>query len=121
MGPGFQRDSTPWDPAEYLLDSFRGRRQTVLQNHFACLIQDAVMDCSVSQIQTDGQLGLLEISLPHFATVLIFFTAGLLSLVLRARRLLGAYRIPWRPAFSSHLVNAVTGEVGTGSNMSGNA
>src|SRR5712672_2008341 len=60
MGPGFQRDSTPWDPAEYLLDSFRGRRQTVLQNHFACLIQDAVMDCSVSQIQTDGQLGLLE-------------------------------------------------------------
>jgi hypothetical protein len=37
--------------------------------------------------------------------VLIFFTAGLLSPVLRARRLLGAYRIPWRPTFSSHLIN----------------
>jgi hypothetical protein len=71
----------PWDPAEYLVDSFRRRRQTVLQNHFACLIQNAVMASWVSQIQTDGQLGLL-------------------SLVLRARRLLGAYRIPRRPAFS---------------------
>jgi hypothetical protein len=27
--------------------------------------------------------------------------------VLRARRSLGAYRIPRRPAFSSHLINAV--------------
>src|SRR6266404_2483221 len=52
-------------------------------------------------------LSSLKISLPRIATVLIFFTAGLLSLVLRARRLLGAYRIPRRPAFSSHLVNAV--------------
>src|SRR6266478_1638016 len=50
-------------------------------------------------------LSSLKISLPRIATVLIFFTAGLLSLVLRARRLLGAYRIPWRPAFSSHLVS----------------
>src|SRR6267143_5205060 len=36
----------------------------------------------------------LKISFLFFATVIIFFTAGLLSLVLRARRLLGAYRIP---------------------------
>src|SRR5260221_1252498 len=36
----------------------------------------------------------LKISLLFLATVIIFFTAGLLSLVLRARRLLGAYRIP---------------------------
>jgi hypothetical protein len=28
-------------------------------------------------------------------------------LVLKARRLLGADRIPWRPAFSSHLIKAV--------------
>src|SRR6266404_3583537 len=38
--------------------------------------------------------GCLKISFLFFATVIIFFTAGLLSLVLRARRLLGAYRIP---------------------------
>src|SRR5580765_1473911 len=36
----------------------------------------------------------LKISFLFFPTVIIFFTAGLLSLVLRARRLLGAYRIP---------------------------
>src|SRR5260370_32685741 len=38
--------------------------------------------------------GCLKISFLFFATVIVFFTAGLLSLVLRARRLLGAYRIP---------------------------
>jgi hypothetical protein len=55
---------------------------------------------------------------PRFATVLIFFTAGLLSIALQARRSLGAYRIPWRPAFSSHLVNAAfIGKVGTGGKL----
>ena len=38
--------------------------------------------------------GCLKISFLFFARVIVFFTAGLLSLVLRARRLLGAYRIP---------------------------
>src|SRR5712664_1416038 len=52
-------------------------------------------------------LGSLKISFLFVATVLIFFTAGLLSIALRARHSLGAYRIPWRPAFSSHLVNGV--------------
>src|SRR5258708_39342339 len=41
---------------------------------------------------------------PFTRTVLIFFIAGLLFIVLRARRTLGAYRIPRRPAFSSHLI-----------------
>jgi len=40
--------------------------------------------------------------------VLTFFIAGLLFIVPRARRTLGAYRIPRRPAFSSHLVNVQT-------------
>src|SRR5260370_22163483 len=56
-------------------------------------------------------LGSLKISFLFVATVLIFFTAGLLSLAPRARRLLGAYRIPRRPAFSSHLINALIGQV----------
>src|SRR6266851_2397826 len=56
-------------------------------------------------------LGSLKISFLFVATVLIFFTAGLLSLAPRARRLLGAYRIPWRPAFSSHLVSRLTAQV----------
>src|SRR5258708_19773820 len=54
-------------------------------------------------------LGSLKISFPFFATVLIFFIAGLLSIAVRAGHSLGGYRIPWRPAFSSHLMNAPTG------------
>jgi hypothetical protein len=49
----------------------------------------------------------LKISLLDACTVIVFFIAGLLSFALRARRPLGAYRIPWRPAFSSHLINGV--------------
>src|SRR6266566_6994415 len=50
-----------------------------------------------------------KISFLFLATVLIFFIAGLLSNAPRARRSLGAYRIPWRPAFSSHLISPVLG------------
>src|ERR1700730_11574375 len=44
---------------------------------------------------------------PFTRTVLVFFIAGLLFFAPRARRTLGAYRIPRRPAFSSHLTNAL--------------
>src|SRR6266705_6799686 len=63
-------------------------------------------------------LGCLKISFLFLATVLIFFIAGLLSNAPRARRSLGAYRIPWRPAFSSHLINASVEETGTSSPLS---
>jgi len=53
-----------------------------------------------------GGADALKIMFPFTRTVLIFFIAGLLFIVLRARRTLGAYRIPRRPAFSSHLINA---------------
>src|SRR5260370_16038295 len=42
------------------MDPLRCRWQAALQNHVASLIQDAVMACSVSQVQADGQLGLFE-------------------------------------------------------------
>jgi hypothetical protein len=47
----------------------------------------------------------------HFMNLCI---AGLLFFVLQARRTLGAYRIPGRPAFSSHLVSHRIAHVGTG-------
>src|SRR5438874_1361949 len=53
---------------------------------------------------------------PFTRTVLIFFIAGLLFIVPRARRSLGAYRIPWRPAFS-HLVSALLGHLGDGASF----
>ena len=60
-------------PPENLLDSLRRRRQTVFQNHFTCLIQDAVMACAVSQVHADGQPGLIENHVParrHSANLL---------------------------------------------------
>jgi len=51
--------------------------------------------------------------------VLIFCIAGLLFIVLRARRTLGAYRIPRRPVFSSHLVNEEIGKVEASTYVSG--
>jgi hypothetical protein len=43
--------------------------------------------------------------------VLIFFIAGLLFFAPSSASTLGAYRIPRRPAFSSHLVNAEIGNL----------
>src|ERR1700688_4677082 len=63
---------------------------------------------SRSHLDSAVELGSSYPILSHRAypfPVLIFFIAGLLSLALRARRPLGAYRIPSRPAFSSHLCN----------------
>src|SRR6266850_2959934 len=52
----------------------------------------------------------LKISFLFFATVIIFFTAGLLLCFEHVDHWeLIASR--WRPAFSSHLVNALTGKV----------
>jgi hypothetical protein len=44
--------------------------------------------------RTGGAALPVEISFPLFASVLIFLIAGLLSIALRARLSLGAYRIP---------------------------
>jgi len=52
----------------------------------------------------------LKTLLPPARMVLIFCIAGLLFLMPWARRTLGAYRIPRRPAFSSRLINAFTGK-----------
>jgi hypothetical protein len=48
----------------------------------------------------------LKIMFPFTRTVLIFFIAGLLFIVPRARRTLGAYRIPRETGLLPHLVNS---------------
>jgi hypothetical protein len=62
-------------------------------DYFARFIQNTATASAISQIQTNGQLVILEICIPSITTVLIFFIAGLLFAP-RARRSLGAYRIP---------------------------
>src|SRR5882762_6938744 len=121
MGSGFQCDSTAGDPAENLVDSLRCCRQAVLQKHVTCLIQNAVMAGSVSQVQTGGQL-----LLPENVVTGCLHSANLLhrrspySLCLEHVETLGAYRIPRRPAFSSHLVSRLTGHVRSSAHFSGN-
>src|SRR3974377_205557 len=56
MRPRLHGDATPRHATEYLLHGFRCGRQFVLQNDFACLIQNAVRTGTVSQIQTNGEL-----------------------------------------------------------------
>jgi hypothetical protein len=93
MRPGFQRYPTARNLAEHLLESFGCGGQFLFQDYFARFIQNTVTAGAISQIQTDRQLVILENLDPFTATVLIFFIAGLLFAP-RARRSLGAYRIP---------------------------
>src|ERR1700731_4550976 len=94
MCPGFQCDSTARNLAEDLLDALRRCCYALLQNHVTSLIQNTVMACSVSQIHANRKLLRCE------NLVRVFFQSDILLrsrspfLVVRARRLLGAYRIP---------------------------
>src|ERR1035437_4365232 len=107
MCSGLQCDETPRYLSKCLLHRFRCRRHFLFQNNFACFIQNTVERPERSPRSTPiVSFCSLKISFPNTCTVLIFFIAGLLFFVPRARRTLGAYRIPWRPAFSSHLINA---------------
>src|SRR5258708_38437810 len=110
MGSGFQCDSTARDPAENLVDSLRCCRQAVLQKHVTCLIQNAVMAGSISQVQTDGQLGLFEnlVSVSRHGAILFHKPV---SFPLRLKRVNRWERIASRrrPAFSSHLINGILG------------
>jgi hypothetical protein len=82
----------------------------VFQNHLTGLIQDAVMAGTISQIQTDGQLGLFEnlVSLCCHGAILFHKPV---SFVLRLERVDHWERIASRRrlAFSSHLINGIIG------------
>src|SRR6202043_2879945 len=60
MGSGLQCDETSRYLSKGLLHRFRCRRQFLFQNDLACFIQNTVERPAISQIQTDGQLLLLE-------------------------------------------------------------
>jgi hypothetical protein len=60
MRSGFECDPTSRNLAEDLLDSLRCGWQVVFQSDVTCLIQNAAMAGAISQVQTDGQPGLLE-------------------------------------------------------------
>src|SRR4030095_8603669 len=101
-----QRDATPRYPRKCVPHRFRCRRQFLFQNDFACFIQNTVERPAISQIHTDRQLLLLENFALDFLHSANLFHSRSPSMPLKARYSLGAYPSPWRPAFSSHLINA---------------
>src|SRR5258708_35636470 len=97
--------------SERLLYRFRCRRHFLFQNNFACFIQNTVERPTISQIQTDRKLLLFKNFVPKY-----LHSANLLhrrSPFLCLEHVEHWERIAsrWRPAFSSHLINAETGKV----------
>src|ERR1700684_2824484 len=91
-----------------LLHRFRCRRYFLFQNDFACFIQNPVERPTISQIHTDGLLLLMQNFVPpylHSANLLHCRSPFLcLEHVEHWERIASR----WRPAFSSHLINALT-------------
>jgi hypothetical protein len=56
--------------------------------------KNAVARPVIAEVQTNRELLPIENHVPLTRTVLVFFIAGLLFIVPRARRTLGAYRVP---------------------------
>jgi hypothetical protein len=57
-------------------------------------MQNSAARPAIAEVHTNRELVSFENMFPFTRTVLIFFIAGLLFIVPRARRTLGAYRIP---------------------------
>src|SRR5580698_7002654 len=110
MRSGFQRDPAPRNLAEHLLKSFWCRSQLLFQDDFARFIQDTITAGSISQIQANRQLVRLENLDPldrQSATLLHCRSPFCASSALFHWERIASR---WRPAFSSHLINATTGE-----------
>src|SRR5882762_457496 len=111
MCSGLQCDETPRYLSKCLFYRFRCRRHFLFQNDFSCFIQNTVERPAISQIHTDRQLLFLE----NFVTKYLH-SANLLhcrSPFLCLEHVFHRERIAsrWRPAFSSHLINAEIGQV----------
>src|ERR1700733_3868317 len=94
-----------------LLHRFRCRRYFLFQNDFACFLQNTVERPTISQIHTDGLLLLLQNFVPPY-----LHSANLLHrrspFCASSASFIGSVSHPaGRPAFSSHLINAVLGQV----------
>src|SRR6202020_3345677 len=95
------------------------RRYFLFQNDFASFLQNTVERPTISQIHTDGWLLLLQNFVPQY-----LHSANLLHcrspFCASSASFIGSVSHPaGRPAFSSHLINALTGAVLSLQNRSG--
>ena len=97
-------------PAERLADSVQRGGHAPFPNQVSYLIQNAVVAGSISQVQTNGQLGLFQNLLPPRCHSAILFHKPV-AFELRLERVNPWERIASRrrPAFSSHLRNGIIG------------
>src|SRR5260221_12028322 len=73
MISGFQSHSAARYSTEYLLDPWLGLRYLLFDQHFARLVQNAVVGESTAPIHSDRQIILIKIFSRFVATVLFFF------------------------------------------------
>src|ERR1700683_1971427 len=112
MCSGLQGHKTPRYLLKYLFHRFRCRRHFLFQKDFPRFIQNTVERPAISQIQTDRELVSFEnhVSLcPNSAS--LFHSRS--PFLVRFERVDHWERIAsrWRPAFSSHLISSIKGEV----------
>src|ERR1700730_7271323 len=103
-----ERDQTPRYLSKGLLHRFRCCRYFLFKNDFACFIQNTIERPTISEIHTDRQLLLLQkfITKCLRSANLLHCRSPFLCLEHVEHRELIASR--WRPAFSSHLINALS-------------
>src|ERR1017187_10742618 len=95
MSTRLQSNSAPRHLAEGLFHRFRVGCDPLLQNHPACSIENTVETRSITQIEPDGQLPIMQFSSPTYSLCASLLHCRSPCLV-RLERVdnLGAYRIP---------------------------
>src|SRR5271157_965239 len=89
-----------------LLHRFRCHRHFLLQDDLPRFIQNAVARQVITEVQTNRELVSFENHVSFYPNSASLFHSRSPFFAPRARHSLGAYRIPRRPAFSSHLVSS---------------
>src|SRR6516164_3848859 len=95
MGSDLQRDPAARHGTEHFAQGFRSRTHSLLQLYVARFIQHAVPTVAISQIQSDGQflLGNISVQLCHRGANLLHCRSPLICAFKHVDNL-GAYSIP---------------------------
>src|SRR6266852_5667650 len=112
MCSGLQGDETPWYVLKYLFHRLRCRRHFLFQKDFARFIQNAVARPAIAEVQTNRELVPFENHVSIYPNSANLFHCRSPFLCFEHVQHWERIASRGRPAFSSHLVNAVTGKVG---------
>src|SRR5437016_13017924 len=105
MRSRLHRYATPHHPSKGLLHFFRGCWYLLFSKDFADFIQNAVRTETISQIQPNGELPVQNVFFTRLHSANLLHCRSPFLCALSTSIIGRAYRIPWRPAFSSHLIS----------------